>query len=302
MAKRRGHNEGMIRQRADGRWEARISLPNGKTKSYYAKTQREARDKLRAAQRDLDTGVDLSTERQTLAQYLDRWLSASVKPSVRTKTYEGYESIVRVRIVPRIGRSQLSKITPLDLQGLYADLQKTGLSNRSIHHTHRTLHRAFVQAVGWGLIPRNPCDGVTPPQPKRREFRVLTQAQVNTLIDATTDHPAHALYVLAITIGMRIGELLGLRWEDIDLDANRLVVRRALQRQNEAGLVFVEPKTSRSRRSIVLGQRAVVALRQHRARQLEQRLFAGPDWQDYDLVFCNGTGRPVDPGWQRDVF
>ena len=104
-----------------------------------------------------------------------------------------------------------AKVTPLDLQALYAALQDAGLSNRSVHHTHRALHRAFTQAVQWGLLFRNPCDGVTPPQPKRTEMQVLSQEQVAIFVDATVDHPAHALYVLAVTTGMRQGELLGLR-------------------------------------------------------------------------------------------
>ncbi len=274
----------------------------GKRKSLYGKTRREVAERLKVALRDQQQGLPVVSEKLTVAQYLTRWLEASAKPSVKTKTYEGYESIVRVRVVPRIGRTTLSKVTPLDLQVLYADLQRDGLSSRSAHHTHRVLHRAFGQAVRWNLIPRNPCDGVTPPKPKRSEMRVLSQAQVGAFLDATRDHPAHALYVLAVTTGMRQGELLGLRWEDVDLDATRLVVRRALQRQNEAGLVFVEPKTSRSRRTIVLSQRAVAALRRHRTRQLEQRLLVGSDWQDQDLVFCNQVGGPLDPSWQRQTF
>jgi integrase len=122
------------------------------------------------------------------------------------------------------------------------------------------------------------------------------------LIDATRDHPGYPLYVLAITTGMRLGELLGLRWEDIDLDANRLVVRRALQRQNEAGLVFVEPKTSRSRRTIVLSQRAISSLKLHRDRQAFERKTAGEEWQDQGLVFCNARGGLLDPSWQRQIF
>ena len=302
MTKRRGHNEGNIKQRADGLWEARVSLPGGKRRSLYGKTRREAQDKLRGALRDLDAGLDPSAGRQTVEQFLGQWLAASVRPSVKVKTYEGYESIVRVRVVPRIGRVALGGLTPLDPQGLYASLEAGGLSRRSVHHTHRALHRAFGQAVRWGLLPRNPCDGATPPQPKRSEMRVLDQEQVAALLHGTRDHPAHALYVLAVTTGMRIGELLGLRWGDVDLGASKLVVRRALQRQNDAGLVFVEPKTGRSRRSIVLSQRAVHALRQHRARQLERRLVAGEAWRDQDLVFCNAAGGPADPSWQRAVF
>jgi Phage integrase, N-terminal SAM-like domain len=176
MTKRLGHGEGSIRQRADGTWEARVSLPTGKRPSFYGKTRKEVQDKLHAALRDTDAGLDLVAGRKTLAQFLDRWLSASIKPSVKTKTYEGYESIVRVRVVPRIGRKHLGRVTPLDLQSLYTELAETGLSNRSICHTHRVLNRAFTQAMRWGLLARNPCDGVTPPRPARHEMRVLTQA------------------------------------------------------------------------------------------------------------------------------
>ncbi len=302
MSKRRGHGEGTIKQRSDGRWEGQVSLPDGRRKSVYGKTRREAQDKLRAALRDLDAGLDLSAGRQTFDHFLHQWLSASVRPAVATKTYEGYESIVRVRIVPRLGRTPLRKLTPLDLQALYASLQDAGLSNRSILHTHRVLHRAFAQAVRWGLLVRNPCDGATPPRPKRAEMRVLSQEQVTVLLDTTRDQPAYALYVAAVTTGMRQGELLGLRWDDVDLDAAKVTVRRALQRQRGNGLVFVEPKTGRSRRTVMLSQRAVTALKQHRVRQLEERLQAGPEWRDRDLVFANPFGGPLDPSWQTAVF
>ncbi len=145
--RRRGHGEGSIKQRTDGLWEARVSLPGGKRKSLYGKTRKEAQDKLRAALRDMDAGLDLAAGRQSVGQFLNQWLSASVRPSVKTKTYEGYESIVRVRVAPRIGRVPLARLTPLDLQGLYASLEDSGLSRRSVHHTHRALHRAFGQAV-----------------------------------------------------------------------------------------------------------------------------------------------------------
>ncbi len=148
--KRRGHNEGSVRQRTDGTSEARLSLPGGKRKSLYGKTRRKVQDKLRAAHRDLDNGVGLSTDPLTIARLLDQWLGASVKPSVRLKTHEGYESIVRVRMVPHTGRKSLSRITPLEVQALFADLATTGLFNLSIQNTHRVLHHACTQDVLWG--------------------------------------------------------------------------------------------------------------------------------------------------------
>jgi integrase len=301
--KRRGHGEGAIFQRqSDDLWVARLALPNGKRKTLYAKTRKEAADKLREAQRAIDNGISLDTERMTVAAYLERWLEAGAKPSVKVRTYEGYESIVRVRVVPRIGTRQLAKLTALDVQGLYSDLSEAGLSARSVGHTHRCLHRAFAQAVKWGLVVRNPCDGATAPRAERAEMAVLTPEQVNAFLAATIDHPMHAMYMLAITTGMRAGELLGLKWGDIDLDAGTLTVRRALQPHKGAGLVFVTPKSARSRRTIVLSQRAIDALRAHRDRQTFLRKQLGDEWQDQDLVFPTLKGGPHDPGWQREVF
>jgi integrase len=300
--KRRGHGEGSIKQRADGLWEARVSLEGGKRRSFYGKTRREAQDKLRGALRDIDAGLNLSADRQTVAQYLDKWLSASAKPSVKVRTYEGYESIVRVRVAPRIGRKQLAKLTPLDLQSLYSELADAGLSARSIGHTHRVLHRALDQAVKWNILARNPCHGTTAPRPQRAEMKVLTPEQVRAFLAATVDHPAHALYTLAVTSGMRVGELLGLQWGDVDLDAGHLTIRRALQQQNSAGLVFVTPKTTKSRRRILLSQRAIDALRAHRDRQTFHRKQVGTEWRDLDLVFPGPFGGPTDPSWSRQVF
>jgi hypothetical protein len=142
--RRRGHGEGSIFQRGDGQWVARVTLADGRRKTPHAKTRKDVTAKLRGAQKALDDELSLDSDRQTVAQFLARWLSASVKPSVKPKTYEGYESIVRIRVVPRIGTRQLAKLTPLDLQALYSELAASGLPARSVHHTHRVLHRAFV--------------------------------------------------------------------------------------------------------------------------------------------------------------
>ena len=302
MAKRRGHNEGTIRRRPDGLWEARLSLPAGKRNGLYGKTRKEVQDKLRAAQRDIDAGLDLSAGRQTVAQYLDSWLAGSVKPSARIKTYEGYESIVRVRVAPRLGKRPLAKLAPLDLQALYTELAGAGLSSRSVHHTHRVLHRAFVQAVRWNLITRNPCDGAQGPRATRAEMSVWTPEEADTFLMSTRQLPVHALYILALTTEMRQGELLGLKWSDADLGTGTVAVRRSLQQQRGKGLVLEEPKTARSRRSVRLSQRAIVALRAHQDRQAFNRRAAGSEWIESDLVFCDSVGKPLDPSYQTAIF
>ncbi len=201
----------------------------------------------------------------------------------------------RGNAVPRIGAKKLSKLTALDLQALYANLAEFGLSPRSVHHVHRVLHRAFVQAVRWSLIPRNPCDGATSPKAPRAELTIWNPEEADAFLLATREHRMHALYVLALTTGMRQGELLGLKWADIDLNTGTLAVRRALQWQRGNGLVFTEPKTARSRRKIHLSQTALAALRAHKDRQSFDRHAAGSAWAEHGLVFCNATGEPLSP-------
>jgi integrase len=303
MPKRRGHNDGSIYQReSDGRWVASISLPFGKRKSIYGKTRTEVQAKLRQAQRDQENGLNLNAKRETVTKFLERWLAASVEPVAKRKTWEGYESIIRIRIKPRsIGQVELTRLTPVHLQELYAELATASLSARSIRHTHAMLHKAFAQAVRWGLLVRNPCDGATPPRPPRTEMKVLTAEQSAAFLTATRNHSAYALYALALTTGARQGELLALRWADVDLDNGRLMVQRALQRQR-GGLTFTSPKTSRSRRTIMLSETAIAALKHHRSEQNLVRLKMGSSWQDGDLIFANEIGNPLDPSWQTAVF
>ncbi|CAN5193034.1 site-specific integrase [soil metagenome] len=301
MASRRGHHEGSIFQRqSDGLWVASITWKDAAGKVHrprrYRKTRVQARDALKELEREVERGVQVASKSPALAAYLEQWLTASVEPSVRVKTYQGYQSIVAVRIVPHIGGLKLQQVTPPVIQALYSDLAASGLAPRSVIHTHRCLRRAMQQALKWGMIVRNPCDAVDVPRAPRAEMKVLDRHEVETLLTATRDDRQHALYVVAVTAGLRLGELLGLQWSDIDFDGGRLMVRRALQFQTGKGHVFTEPKTSKSRRTVHLSQRAVTALREHKVRQLEERLMLGSEWKMPELVFTNYTGRPIDPG------
>lgn len=299
-AKRRGHNEGTIKRRSDGRWEAQVSLPNGRRKSYYGKTRRDAQEELRKALRLLDQGIDLEAGSSSLAEYLEGWLEV-IKPSLRARTWAHYESMVRIRIVPEIGKRPIGKLTAFDIQRMHVALSGR-LSPRSVQHTHRCLHLALERAVHWQLIPRNPCDGARPPQVPRREMGVLSGAEVALLLEATSESPMHALYVVAATTGMRQGELIGLRWSDVDLEARRIQVVRSLQRVKGQGMVAFEPKTARSRRQVVIGARAVAALRALRDRQAFLAKALGAEWEGEGLVFTNDFGRPLDSGRVRTWF
>jgi len=305
--RRRGSGEGAIFQRGDGQWVGRMTLEGGKRKTVYAPTRKEVTAKLNEVKRSVEAGLSLDADKRTVAQFLDDWLEASAKPSVAPKTYAFYESLVRNSIKPAIGSRKLTKVTALDLQKLYTDLTNAGKAPRTAHQVHRVLHRAFRKAVDWKLLAHNPCDAATASRVPRVEMKVWTPAQTHAFLTVTAEaNSLHALYTLALTTGMWQGELLGLRWTDVDLAAGTLTVQRTLQYQKGGALVFTEPKTAHSRRTINLSQKAVTALRKHHDLQVFERQAAGKDWKGQDLVFCTATGGAVNPTWitkrfQRDA-
>ena len=187
----------------------------------------------------------------------------------------------------------MAQLGPQDLQTLYQKLLSKGLSPRSVQLTHVIIHRALKQAERWGLIATNPARLVDAPQPTPPEIQPLNPDEITTLLKTAAGSPHEALYVLTLTTGLRQGELLGLRWRDLDLDGSLLHVRQQAQRTPE-GWTFVPPKTAKGRRSVTLPSFAVEVLKRHRIRQNEQRLACGPLWEDLDLVFTNELGRPIE--------
>jgi len=293
MAKR-GNGEGSIYQRrSDGRWVGSISLGNGKRKPIYGKTRQDVAKKLTTALKVRQDGLPIVGERQTVSSFLSTWLD-TVESAVRVRTFEAYDLNVR-RVLPYVGHIRLARLGPEHVQSCYNELLKLGLSRRSVEQAHAVIHAALRQAMKWGLIHRNPTDAVNVPRPVRKEMKVLTTEQVKHLFEATSEDREHALWVVLVTTGLRIGEALGLKWDDIDLEAGQLAVRRALQRQRGGKIEFVEPKTAKSRRVVHLRPGTITALSDHRRCQLEDRLALGSAWHDRDLVFCREDGRVYDP-------
>lgn len=288
---KRANGEGSIRKRPDGRWEARISLPNGKRKAFYGKTRTEAYRKLTEALKARQDALPIPLERQTVEKYLKEWLQ-SVKPSLRPRTWDRYEQYVRLHAVPHLGHLPLARLFPQHLQALYRDCLETGLSAMTVVHLHTVIHTALEKAARWGLVARNVADLVSPPRPQRKEMQTLSPEQARTFLEAAKGDRLEALYVLALTTGMRQGELLALHWQDVDLEGQTLQVRFTLQRRRSE-FVFAEPKTPRSKRQVILTNAAATALRRHRARQVEERLRQGPAWEDTGLVFANQIGQPL---------
>lgn len=301
MAGKRGNNEGSITKRKDGRWMARASLPNGQRKAFYGRTRDEVAKKLTAALGDRDKGLPSLNERKTLAAYLHEWLPA-VQPSVRAGTHTRYGQYVELHIIPGFGKKALARLTPAHLQAFYAKKlteprapKKPPLSPTTVAHIHTVLHTALEQALRWGLVARNVAALVDPPRSARKEMLTLSSDQAKTFLKAATGARFEALYTIALTTGMRQGELLALKWHSVDLDRGALQVRASVRRV-KGGFLFSEPKTARSRRQITLSGTAVEALKRHKVEQNKERLQLGAEWEDNDLVFANELGRPVEPG------
>lgn len=296
MAKKRGNGEGSITRCKNGNWCAQYTVytPQGrKRKTIYGKSRSQVATKLARALSDREDGFLFDAASLTLGEYLDRWLTDSVKDTVRLTTYQGYERICRLHIKPSLGRVRLKDLTMAHVRSLYKERLKAGLAPRMVQLIHVTLHKALKQAVRDGLVPRNVTEAVTPPRPENKEIRPLSPEQARALLVAAKGERFEALYVLAITTGMRQGELLALKWEDIDLEAGTLQVRRTLSTATGGGFRFGAPKTAKSRRSIKLPNRALSSLKKHRKAQLEERMRLAGLFADHGLAFTSRGGTPV---------
>ncbi len=290
---KRGNGEGSIFQRKqDGQWCAVIMLPDGRRRTSTHRTRKEAGDKLLEVLKKSREGLPLADERITVGRYLAEWL-ATIKQSVRPNTYDRYESYVNRHIVPMLGRIRLAHLTPQHVQRLYADRHAAGLSPTTVHHIHACLHKALKQALRWSLVGRNVTDLVDAPRIARREMQTFTPEEAREFIAAVSGDRLESVYVLAITTGMRQGELLALKWQDVDLEGGTVMVRGTLQ-QTPEGLVVAEPKTSGSRRKVSITAVAIAALRRHKVAQATERLRLGPAWEDSGFVFVTPKGGPID--------
>ncbi len=285
---RRANGEGSISKRKDGRWEGRytIETPLGpKRRTVYGKTRGEVAKKLAAAPREETVSVD---PKLILKDYLGTWLRDSVKNSVRPTTYHRYEGVVRLHINPFVGDTKLLKLTPDRVQALYRNRLDAGCSPRTVQYVHVTLHKALKQALRWQIVPANVAEAVVVPRVPKEEITPLSPAQVKVFLRAIAGDNLETMFALAVTTGMRQGEILGLRWEDLDLDAGVVRVRRTLSWDGKK-IVFAPPKTAKGKRSIGLTGGTVQRLKSHKMRQEAGK--ASPS-EDLGLVFTNGDGGP----------
>ncbi len=298
---RRGFGEGSIYCRADGRWVSYFRTPDGRKKFFTGATRAQVKDRLAEGQRQAHAGQLVIGRDQPVDQYLQRWLADAVRHSVRPKTYENYDLCVR-RLVPHIGRLRLRALAPEHVQRALGKLLDGGLAPRTVRQVHMVLRRALKQAVLWRILSSNPSDAVRPPRADRKEIRALSEDDVRHLLKVAAGTRYHPLWVFLVTTGVRLGEALGLKWSDIELAESRAHIRRALQRQRGVGIVFVEPKTAKSRRTVPIAPETLAVLLDHRRAQEADRREAGVQWGEHDLVFSSPIGRPIDMTFLSLIF
>lgn len=303
---RRANGEGTVYLRSDGRYAASAYVPTRsgrKRRTVYGRTREEAAGKLSDLLTAARRGVPVAEKGWTVERYLTYWLTEIVQEECRPSTASAYRTIVERYITPRIGRKRLDTLGPQDVRKLLnscrdatvqVGAETRPVSARTVQMVHAVLRNAISHAVREELVPRNVAKLVKVPAPHYDVGTGLSLAQARRLLSVVKDDRLSALYVLALATGLRRGELLGLRWQDLDLDGAELHVRQAVRRV-DGELSFTEPKTRKSRRTIPLPGLVVTALRDHRRRQASERLSAGPEWRDTGLVFTTAYGTPIEP-------
>ena len=260
MPKKRGNGEGSVYRRKDGWWVGQcvIETPDGtKTKYIYSKTRKEAAAKLAKTLSERASGLIYDCGSLTVEEYLDKWLDG-IEGTVRERTWKRSEEIVRLHLVPTLGKIRLDRLNALQVQSLYRSKLDSGLSHRTAQIIHATLHKALKQAVRWQLTPRNVTNAVEPPKATKKEIRSLDEEQVHRLLESAKGNALEALYLLAVTTGMRQGELLGLQWRDVDFERGILQVSRTIYNGR-----IEASKTPKSRRSVKLTQTSIRVLLKH---------------------------------------
>jgi integrase len=258
------------------------------------KTKRAAQAAMATMLADIDKGTAVDRSRQTVAQMMQYWLDTYVRHRCAAKTVDDYERTIRVHIIPALGAIQAQKLTPDVLQKFYGDKLAAGCGPRTVELCHLRLSQALDQSVKLGLLTRNVADLVTPPRVPRKPRQTWDEEQARRFLAVADQSGRGPIWIVALATGMRRGELLGLRWQDVDFERDILSVRQTVGALR--GKPDVKPpKTRSSIRDVPVPSEVMAALREHRRRQNEQRLALGPVWEDNDLVFAAANGRPIYP-------
>lgn len=317
MANKRNHGEGTIYYRKnEGRWCAQATIgldENGKPKriTIYGKTKKEVKEKLQQTCASISKGLIVDDEKVTVEKWLETWLWEYKHQMLRPSTFGDYECIIRIHINPNIGNIRLRELRPEHLQKLYNQKFAEGKSDSKIRHIHNIMHAALDQAMKNGLIARNVSEATTLPKRKEtREIKVLTHEEEKRFIEALEGERLRAAFIIAISTGVRLGELLALTWDNVDFKNGTIAIKKSIRRvktfdensQNKTQIVFQEPKTKSGKRTLPIPQFALKELQEHKKRQLEEKLQAGPLYKDNNLVFTTYVGTPIEATKLIKVF
>jgi integrase len=299
MKRKRGNAEGSIYRMKDGRWRAAVTGGKGadgklKRKVFTAATRHEVADALTRALRDQQQRVNIAPDRVTVQAHMQRWLTDMVKPSCSFKTYTTYRDLAEDHIIPVFGPRLLAKVTTPEIQRFLNEKHEAGLSAKTVKHIRDCFRAALNVAVhDWDLIPKNPASKARPPDQVERPMNVFDTAQARAFLRLVENHRLQALFSLAICLGPRQGEVLGIRWENLSLDSRMLTINGALKRV-EGILIKGKTKKTCSNRTIVLPAITVNALRRHQALQNQERTWAGARWKETGYVFTTMIGTPIE--------
>ena len=296
--RRRGWGEGSVYERKDGKFVAQVSyLDEASGKRRYrratAATRRLAVAKLKEL--EAQAATEGAQTPITFENFFRAWVADVLPEQVKESTRENYLTIAKAYLFPALGRLPLERVSPAEIQRILRSIADSGRSPRTAQLAYAVLHRSLEYAVRSDQLANNPCSKVDRPRSKSREMATLSRAELDALLRAATDDRLGAIFVLAVSTGMRKGELLALKWSDVDLDRAELHVRSTLRRSPDKGLVTDAPKTRQSRRVVVLPALATSALGAHKRRQAEEQLEAGPAWHRTGHVFATEIGTPIDP-------
>lgn len=295
---KRANGEGSIYQRQDGRWTAAYYVPKptgGESRRYvYGKTSDEVETKLVEIRNQVRSGAPVAPAGLTLARYLDEWMEQIAAPRIRPTTARSYRDAIRRHLAPKLGRKRLGQLTARDVRHFVAGLNAAGVGSRTAQYAHGVLRAALEDAVREEIIPRNVAKLVRVPRPVKQKREPLSVPEVRILLKSVADHRLYAMFVVLAVLGIRRSEVLGLRWEDVDLERGVVEIRRGLHRVDGKLTVF-PTKTRGSERAVPLPPIVLRTLRVHRTKQNAEREALGARWPDLGYVFTTPIGTPIDP-------